>query len=588
MKSIIQTWLLTCIGLLIVSCSDLTFGDEFLGTQPEISGATIDTLFSSKENSDKVLTKAYTYLPYGLPTGGGNHNKLGGVVLENITDINHSFRGNIGDGPANLYYNGALSSSINGVLIGSEAYRYGGEVDWSAIRYSWLYIENIDKVKDMTANEKLERIAEAQVILAISYTDMLRNIGGVPWLDHAISPNEELVFPRITFEETVNNIVDLLDQAIPNLKWKHDASNDGRMDKAGALALKLRVLLFAASPTFNSGTPWHPSADTYTSYGNYDMQRWVRAKAAGKEFMDALTSNGQYALTQPLENTHQARREAYRSAYYDRGGSETLISTRRGYDEGVLYDLYFPNRYYVGPTLNYVNMFSWADGTDFPEDFNWVTPSKQPFYEGNTPTRDPRLYETVAVPGDMYFNNTPAPVYVNHPNFKNGSGFLQMKWILQTSEDRSGRPTQWPYLRLPEALLSYAEAINEADGAPSATAYSLINDIRARVGLTPIAEGLSKEQFREALLKERALELGFEEVRWYDLIRWGREQDFRKRLYGLDSKGNDQNAPTSFTFKTIELNKRFWVDNWDTKWYLSPIPQVEINKDYGMTQNPGW
>ena len=99
---------------------------------------------------------------------------------------------------------------------------------------------------------------------------------------------------------------------------------------------------------------------------------------------------------------------------------------------------------------------------------------------------------------------------------------------------------------------------------------------------------MSQIEFREAVLAERALEFGFEEVRWFDLIRWGRTNDFRKTLYGLSSRADNQNAPTGFTFSTYEISDRYWVRNWDTKWYLSPIPQPEINKKYGMNQNPGW
>ena len=58
--------------------------------------------------------------------------------------------------------------------------------------------------------------------------------------------------------------------------------------------------------------------------------------------------------------------------------------------------------------------------------------------------------------------------------------------------------------------------------------------------------------------------------------------------YGLSSVGNDQNNPTSFTFGVIELQQRQWSYSWDTKWYLAPFPQTEINKEYGLVQNPGW
>lgn len=575
------------ISMATVSCSDLRFGDSFIDNKPENAGATLDTMFNSRINSEKVLTKAYTYLPYGLPTGGdGMFNKMGINIPEAITDLYYSFRDNIGDGPMKLYYNGALSANSTSI---NQAYLFTGEVDWYAIRYAWIYIENISKVPDMSDAEKNKRIAEAKMLIALSYTDMLRNIGGVPWIDHSVETNEEMKFPRSTFEQTVTNIVALLDQAIPYLTWKHTATDDGRMSKAGAMGLKLRVLLFAASPTFNSGTLWHPSANEYTCYTNASQARWEQAMQAGKDFMDELAKQGVYTLTQPKEATPKARSVAFQKGYYDRGGTEVLISTRRGYGSGIL-DEFYSQRYYSGPTLNYVNMFPWADGTDFPDNFNWEKPSKAPFFDASgVPTRDPRLYETVAVPGDKYFNGTQAPVYTNHQSYKNGSGFLMMKFILHEDNDRSERPVQWPYLRLSEVLLSYAEAINEFNNGPNSVAYKCVNDVRNRVGLSELPANMKKEAFREALLRERALELGFEEVRWYDLVRWGREADFRKKLYGLQTKGiGDVNNPTSFTFKKVELGDRYWVQSWNTKWYLSPISQGEVNKNYGMTQNPGW
>lgn len=585
MKDIIKL-LPVCLLCCICSCSDLTFGDRFLGSEPESSGAVLDSMFSSKVNADKVLTTAYTFLPYGLPTGNAPYNKMGGNILESITDLYNSYRNQNQDGPMNLYYNGLLSA--NNATTNIEAYRFGSETQYNAIRYAWIYIENIDKVPDMSDTERRERIAEAKMIIALSYAEMLRYIGGVCWIDHSIEPNEEMKFPRITFAESVNRIVRLLDDAIPDLKWKQDEVNDGRMTQAGALALKLRVLLFAASPTFNSDTKWHGQADEYTCYGNKDDARWKAAQSAGEAFFAMLDKYGRYELTEPMEETPQARRLAYRSGYYDRGGTEVLISTRRGFNVSVHNPL-FEQRYYSGPTLNFVNMFPWADGSDFPENFDWENPDKQPFFNKGVETRDPRLYENVAVPGDKYFNDTQAPIYANANGFRpEGTGFLMMKFILQKNSDRAERPIQWPYLRLSEVLLSYAEAINEVDGPKNAVGY--VNEVRKRVGLNELPEEFSKnkDKLREAILRERALELGFEEVRWFDLIRWGRKEDFQKQLYGLLSKGNNANNPTSFTFSTYELSPRYWASNWDTKWYLAPIPQTEINKGYGMTQNPGW
>lgn len=588
MKKIKKFLLVFFLPVFFFACSDIEFGDKFLGEAPESSGATLDTMFCSKLNADKVLNKAYTYVPYGLPSGGDN--KLGGNILEALTDLYNSLRDNIGDGPTTLYYSGNLSTNMGNANIGNEAYRFASEFGYHAIRYAWIYIENVDKVPDMTPSEKSQRIAEAKMLVALSYAEMLRYVGGVPLITHSVDPNGEMNFPRATFEQTVNYIVGLIDECKNALPWKQDAVNDGRMTKAGALGLKLRVLLFAASPMFNSTSLWHPDANEYTCYGNESKDRWKAAMEAGQEFMKELEINRQYGLIQSEESTNEAYRAAFQKAYYDRGGSEILISTRRGYDAGT-HQSFYDERTYSGVTLNYVNMFPWADGTKFPDDFNWKNPSRQPFYtKEGVPTRDPRLYETVAVPGGLYWNGTPAPVYINHTGFRpGGMGFLCKKFIMEKEADRVGRPIQWPYLRFAEVLLSYAEAINEYNGGPNALAYNCVNSVRNRVGLCDLPTDLSQEDFRKALLTERALEFGFEEVRWFDLIRWKMEDEFKKTLYGLTSKALDnQNDPHEFSFSTFAVKDRHWKTTWNTKWYLAPIPQIEIDKEYGMTQNPGW
>lgn len=573
------------------SCSDIKFGDDFLGTAPELNETTLDSMFSSRLYAEKVLTQAYSYLPYGLPTGtGAAVNKLGLNILESLTDLNSSYRDNASDGPGKLYYSGVLSASHS--AAGNEAYRYGGENDWNAIRYAWIYIENVHRVPDMSENEKAERIAEAKMIIALSYAEMLRYIGGFPYIDHAIEPTETMTFPRLTFAESVKTIVDLINEAIPALEWIQNKDDDGRMNKAGAYALKLRVQLFAASPMFNSDTKWHPAADEYTCYGNYDKARWEEARVTAEKLISELEKLHYYDLIQPIAENHADRRAAFRKAYYNRGGTEILISTRRGADHNI-HSAFMDPSVYWGPTLNYVNMFPWEDGSDFDEDFDWEHPSKQPFFEGTTPTRDPRLYETVAVPGDTYRDGTLAPVYSNYPGNgyqRNGTGFRMMKFILQQTADRTQYRPQWPYLRLPEVYLSYAEIVNQLDG-PTTEAYKYVNKVRSRVGLSGLREKMDKKQFLEAVLRERALEFGYEEVRWFDLIRYDRHADFTKKLYGLVSEGNKDLNPTSYTFKTKELDgvhNRFWTSHWDTKWYLAPIPLTEINKGYGMTQNPGW
>jgi hypothetical protein len=99
--------------------------------------------------------------------------------------------------------------------------------------------------------------------------------------------------------------------------------------------------------------------------------------------------------------------------------------------------------------------------------------------------------------------------------------------------------------------------------------------------------GLTRDQFREAVLLERALEFGWEEVRWFDLVRWVRANDFTKTLHGMNLF-RSTNTPYTYTYTQFNLPLRYWAQTWSPKWYLAAFPQNEVNKGYGLLQNPGW
>ena len=333
MKKTFQYIAIALLGAGLVACESMKLGDAGLSKAPETSGATIDTLFASLKDADKVLASAYYYLPYGLISDFDS--KMGGDFLESITDHYVSNKHSDSDGPNNLYYSGGLSANLTGSYAGGETYRFGSEKDYTAIRYAWLFLENADRIPNADPAELAKKKAEAKLCMAIAYSNMLRYLGGVPILDHAVDPAEEMHYPRNTFAETVDFIVKLCDEAAPDLPWAVSAAEDGRMTRAGALGLKLRVLCFAASPTFNSNTKWHPQADEYTCYGNYDPARWQAAKAAADEFMRQQLANGHYALCEAQPDpvtgliSPRAYRLAYRKGYFERGSSESIISIRK-------------------------------------------------------------------------------------------------------------------------------------------------------------------------------------------------------------------------------------------------------------------
>ena len=145
-------------------------------------------------------------------------------------------------------------------------------------------------------------------------------------------------------------------------------------------------------------------------------------------------------------------------------------------------------------------------------------------------------------------------------------------------------------MRYAEVLLNAAEAFNAVSPLdPDAFAY--VNVVRDRVGLPALDPEVidTQEKLRDAILLERDLEFGFEEVRWFDMVRYGLTSAFTDVLKALYVESAKSKNATYFTFEEIDAYpSRVWYNKWDTKWYLAPIPASEVNKGYGMTQNPGW
>lgn len=606
--------LLSGLMALLASCEDFALGDNFL-QKPPSGDVTIDSIFSKAESARRVLWNSYDKLPFGLSTTGHNTAmKVGNI--EGLTDLNQTFVNDSGE--RQVYYPGkytpdAENKGMSFTQVSKyRFYEYGA---WQGIRHAWLFYENIDRVPDMSIEEKLRMKAEAKVLIAIFYADMLRHYGGLPIIDHSLQ-TDELKFPeRSTLQGTLSFIIGLLDDAIScrELPWalpeSERANWDGRVTKASAMGLKVRVLLFVASPLFNSDKPYYPgdaSDKLLTWFGDYKESRWADAAKAAEDFFKMMNKEGFYGLVQKENTLKGTYRQAFQDAYYTRGTTENLISSRRHYYTTIQESLVVQSVRWGGfcPTKNFFDMFQMADGTDF--DWNNPEHSKNPFIN-----RDPRLYETILLDGADFkgakielFQANPADP-TNYPKGKNfgnypidaigvSTGLAAYKFGL----DRDGgefknRVFHWSHLRLAEIYLSYAEALNELGRAKTADAlgndaYDYVNAVRNRVGMGNLDETLDKEAFRKTLFRERACEFAWEEVRFFDLIRWKQEDIFTKRLDGL--KVFKHKTTKEYKFETFQLETRAWQkeNGFSPKNYLSAFPSDEVNKGYGLIQNPGW
>jgi hypothetical protein len=127
-------------------------------------------------------------------------------------------------------------------------------------------------------------------------------------------------------------------------------------------------------------------------------------------------------------------------------------------------------------------------------------------------------------------------------------------------------------LRLTDIMLLYAEAQNEADGSPDANSYTYINQVRARAGLAPLV-GLSQDQFRQAVWRERNHELCYENITWFDMVRTQMAYDAKNDVF-VPLVGYTFPYGSNITFASKNL--------------LFPLPQSEIQANPKLTQNPGY
>ncbi|WP_347023606.1 RagB/SusD family nutrient uptake outer membrane protein [Bacteroides eggerthii] len=587
MKTIRKIISLGLLVTMIVGCEDLKFGNSFL-EKPQGDEKSIDSVFSQKRYADQALNQFYKSLPDYMPALGGYHD--GAFTLDLYSDLGYTTRlswthGAVtsASGTSNFPYQ--LS---NKAVTGDPTY---------GIRKAYIYIENVDKVPDMSADEKKVRKAEAKVVIGYHYMDMIRYYGGMPWIDHAYTADELFQFPRLTLEETVERTVNLLDEAARDLPWFTTDAEYGHMTAAVAKALKFRLLMFVASPLFNNVTPYYegPAATEHlTWYGDYQESRWEAALEAGREFLRMNEENGDYYR---VENTGNPRTD-YINGYFTKGNREVVMASFRWgvYAKGNKSFRMFDQGYGM-PRGNHADMFLWHDGSKF----DWNNPEHRahPFFDASgNPTRDIRLYETLVVNGDKY-KGRKAEVFVGGsegfgPGAKEGQkfqfGYGFRKFIRDKANEMDKKPYSCPLIRMPEIYLYMAEAMNKLGQASvkdefKRDAYDYLNLVHTRAGLPGVtaAEVPDGEPLLNYLLDERAREFGQEDIRNHDMRRYLKGSEWATRP--LEELVTTKVGENSFNYQVnVREEKYYWYDHW----YLLPFPLAEINKKYGLVQNPGW
>ena len=137
-----------------------------------------------------------------------------------------------------------------GILYGQLTTNSIDTWNYSSIRNINIMLNSI-KTGDLDAETKASLRAQALVLRAWRYFQMVRQYGGVPIIMEPQALTDDLYVTRNKTSECINLIIQDLDEAIQDLPWKWTGDDEGRFSKATAIALKGRILLYYASPQFN-------------------------------------------------------------------------------------------------------------------------------------------------------------------------------------------------------------------------------------------------------------------------------------------------------------------------------------------------
>jgi len=497
------------------------------------------------------------------------------------------------EGPNASSSNGFIqfaTGTVNPSVVPDDAWR----IPYSNIRAVNQLLRNMYRVP-FASSVKQQAVAEARFLRAWYYTMLLEHYGGVPLIgDTVYNANDKIDATRRSFRACVDYILSECDAAGEILPMVQTGAQWGRACKGACLALKARVLLFAASPLFNNGGMAHGTAglDSIVAYPDSDPNRWQLAADAARAVIAT------HAFNLYVDSTSVAGEPGY--------GFQHVFIERANNPEYIFAHMMGENKYLESlwdvPSRGGSNgAYAYQEMVDaFPMSNGIAITDPASGYDPNNPyqNRDPRLGYTIIHDSTLrpvFGANQPAPVLlylnsnVNPPVAASGdavykgtpTGLYIYKMMDPTLINNSlGTTTRClPLMRYAEILLNFAEATNEASG-PTSEVYQSIEAIRQRAGLRPyqLPTGLTQDQMREVIHTERRLELAYEGFRFFDVRRWlVAEQTDNLQMHGMEV---DRGA--TVVYKPFNVRKHQFTK----AMYLWPIPLKEIAKSPELQQNP--
>ncbi|HUP11476.1 MAG TPA: RagB/SusD family nutrient uptake outer membrane protein, partial [Niastella sp.] len=494
-----------------------------------------------------------------------------------------------------------------GYWTGNRQRMMGWSMVYKFIRPANIFFEKIDAAP-FTNEEDRERMkGEAHFLRAYMYHNLVSMYGGVPIITKSFGLTDDFKVTRNTYEECINFIVSELDSAAQSLPLSYSGANKGRATKGAALALKSRVLLYAASDLYNTNASWagsYANKELVGYVGGDRQARWKAAMDAAKAVMDL----GVYNLYMPNPASATEASKNYSDIFLQRETSEDIFlryftakidENWDGYNPGLYNN---PNGWHGWgsntPIGQMVDAYEMKDGTKFKwnaSDTVWsASNTYKPYLD-----RDPRFYASILYDGAKWrprqsdavgrdpigivqtsYAEKPDGTLVPGLDTRNGpledwngtyTGYYMRKFIdpsVNAQYDKQEQP--WRYIRYTEVLMNYAEAAialgMEVEGK------AVLNQIRKRAFMPDITEiGTALvERYRN----ERRVELAFEDQRYFDVRRWMIAPQAYESAYGVRPEHKIDNSGAILSSRYIlyygqsDNRKAVQPREWNPRFYL--------------------
>ena len=507
------------------------------------------------------------------------------------------------------------------------------------IREANIFIENVHPLPEqgISATEVTYMKAEMRFMIAYYYYLLSNTYGPVPFKPNYIAPTDFNLADLMEGQRPYYEVVDWVDKELQEvakiLPPKYtEARKYGRATSIMCLAVRARMLLFAASPLVNGNPDYanHKNKDGENLFSTTeDKSKWAYAAQACKELIDAAEAAGHKLYTENNPDGTIDPFMSYQNLFltrYDEGNTEILFARPGGSEYGEYEKHATPaasgGSGGLGVTQSLVDAFFMENGLPINDENSLYVKSG---FSVSDETRDNTVWDTEVNGGaitksgtyNMYCHREPRfYITVSYNNsyftqekrlfdFFNGNkdnphthdapqnGYLIRKKISPDLNVKQGTYKYRPGIvyRLGEAYLNYAEALNESDpGNGDILVY--LNKIRERAGIRQYTTGATDENYihvdlndqaemRKLIRAERRVELSCEGIRYDDLRRWKEAENvLNGDFYGMNFSGRDD---SSFYVRTPYLKRVY-----KKAYYWFPIHQSEIDKNDKLVQSPYW